>query len=253
MIKENRITALKKTIFFCILFLTLPSISALELPPLAGAVNDSAGILSSDKKNEIENYLLDINNKSDLQIAVLIINSLENENIEDYSMRIAENWKLGSKEKNSGVLLLIAVADKKLRIETGYGLEANLTDARAAQIIRNIIVPEFRQNDYAAGIFNGVKAIAAYSLQDKELLKEVKIKKDKDSGIPFPVIVLIIILYLIISRKASRKFPAFFNTQKSKGVRSTWGGNSFSGGSSFGGGFSGGGGRFGGGGASGGW
>ena len=247
---------------------------ALDVPHLQGTVTDLAGILSEDGKTEIENFLLNIDDKTQLQIAVLIIDSLEGESLEDYSYRVASEWKLGSKERDSGALLLVVFNDKKLRIETGYGIEENLTDARSSQIIRNIIAPEFRRNNYETGVFDGVQAMAAYALKDESLLEEVKRKtenEDSESGFPSGIRYLLILIYVIVSRISgmgllwlpilllSSVFP-HKNTRRKKGgsrVR----GFGYSGGSDFfsgfsdssGGGFSGGGGSFGGGGASGGW
>lgn len=247
---------------------------ALDVPPLLGTVTDLAGVLSEDGKTEIENFLLNIDDKTQLQIAVLIIDSLEGESLEDYSYRVASEWKLGSKERDSGALLLVVFNDKKLRIETGYGIEENLTDARSSQIIRNIIAPEFRRNNYEKGVFDGVQAMAAYALKDENLLEEVKRKtenEDSESGFPSGIRYLLILIYVIVSRISgmgllwlpilllSSVFP-HKNTRRGKGgsrVR----GFGYSGGSDFfsgfsdssGGGFSGGGGSFGGGGASGGW
>ena len=236
------------------------SVFALEVPPLQGPVNDVAGILSEDGKTEIEYFLLNIDGKTQLQIAVLIIHSLKDENLEDYSYRVARTWALGSKERNSGALLLIAIDDKKIRIETGYGIEENLTDARSAQIIRNIIAPEFRRNNYEKGIFDGVQAMAGYALKDESLLKEVKRRsKNGDSEGGFPAMIKAFLFQMLLIFLFSAVLPHKKKRYK-KGVFagrfSSYSGHSdFSDGfsSSGGGGFSGGGGSFGGGGASGGW
>lgn len=247
---------------------------ALDVPHLQGTVTDLAGILSEDGKTEIENFLLNIDDKTQLQIAVLIIDSLEGESLEDYSYRVAREWKLGSKERDSGALLLVVFNDKKLRIETGYGIEENLTDARSSQIIRNIIAPEFRRNNYEKGVFDGVQAMAAYALKDESLLEEVKRKtenEDSESGFPSGIRYLLILIYVIVSRISgmgllwlpilllSSVFP-HKNTRRGKGSSRVRGfgylssSDFFSGFSgSSGGCFSGGGGSFGGGGASGGW
>ena len=247
---------------------------ALDVPHLQGTVTDLAGILSEDGKTEIENFLLNIDDKTQLQIAVLIIDSLEGESLEDYSYRVARESKLGSKERDSGALLLVVFNDKKLRIETGYGIEENLTDARSSQIIRNIIAPEFRRNNYEKGVFDGVQAMAAYALKDESLLEEVKRKtenEDSESGFPSGIRYLLILIYVIVSRISgmgllwlpilllSSVFP-HKNTRRGKGSSRVRGfgysssSDFFSGFSgSSGGCFSGGGGSFGGGGASGGW
>lgn len=251
-------------VLFFVVFYNFNSFG-LVVPSLSGPVVDKAGILSKNEFKKIENFLLDLNNRSQVQIAVLIIPSLEGESIEDYSMQVAEKWKLGSKEKDSGALLLVSVKDKKLRIEVGYGLEENLTDSRSGQIIRNFIAPQFRSGDYGQGIYDGLKAMAAYALQDETLLKEIKTADEDDEG-GFPQVLLFLIFaYIMISRfspgglfwifyllSQSSRAGRSFNGRSSGSVFGSSIGRSSGRGFS-GGGFSGGGGRFGGGGASGGW
>ena len=161
----------KSLFILCFLFLILLKAFGLNVPSLKGRVNDLAGIIFADEEKKIEEFLFEVEKRSDLQIAVLTIPSLEGENLEDYSMRVAEAWQLGSKEHDSGVLLLVAAHDRKMRIEVGYGLESTLTDADAGRIIRNIIGPEFRNGNYGSGILQGVKTIAGYVLQDETLMK----------------------------------------------------------------------------------
>ena len=250
---------LKKIIVLCFFIFYNFNSFGLAVPSLSGPVVDKAGILSRNEFNKIENFLLDLNNRSQIQIAVLIIPSLEGESIEDYSMQVAEKWKLGDKEKDSGALLLVAVKDKKLRIEVGYGLEENLTDSRSGQIIRNFIAPQFRSGNYGEGIYDGIKAMAAYASEDESLLKEIAVSDEDDEG-GFPHILLFLIFaYLMISKFLPGGLFWIFYLLSRRGRASSTG--SFFGGSigrssgrGFSGGlFSGGGGSFGGGGASGGW
>ncbi|EMB28883.1 TPM domain-containing protein [Treponema denticola] len=250
---------LKKIIVLCFFIFYNFNSFGLAVPSLSGPVVDKAGILSRNEFNKIENFLLDLNNRSQIQIAVLIVPSLEGESIEDYSMQVAEKWKLGDKEKDSGALLLVAVKDKKLRIEVGYGLEQNLTDSRSGQIIRNFIAPQFRSGNYGEGIYDGIKAMAAYASEDESLLKEIAVSDEDDEG-GFPHILLFLIFaYLMISKFLPGGLFWIFYLLSRRGRASSTG--SFFGGSIgrssgrgfSGGGFSGGGGSFGGGGASGGW
>ena len=250
---------LKKIIVLCFFIFYNFNSFGLAVPSLSGPVVDKAGILSRNEFNKIENFLLDLNNRSQIQIAVLIVPSLEGEPIEDYSMQVAEKWKLGDKEKDSGALLLVAVKDKKLRIEVGYGLEENLTDSRSGQIIRNFIAPQFRSGNYGEGIYDGIKAMAAYASEDESLLKEIAVSDEDDEG-GFPHILLFLIFaYLMISKFLPGGLFWIFYLLSRRGRASSTG--SFFGGSIgrssgrgfSGGGFSGGGGSFGGGGASGGW
>ncbi len=250
---------LKKIIVLCFFIFYNFNSFGLAVPSLSGPVVDKAGILSRSEFEKIENFLLDLNNRSQIQIAVLIVPSLEGETIEDYTMQVAEKWKLGDKEKDSGALLVVAVKDKKLRIEVGYGLEENLTDSRSGQIIRNFIAPQFRSGNYGEGIYDGIKAMAAYASEDESLLKEIAVSDEDDEG-GFPHILLFLIFtYLMISKFLPGGLFWIFYLLSRRGRASSTG--SFFGGSIgrssgrgfSGGGFSGGGGSFGGGGASGGW
>ena len=135
------------------------SVHALDVPYLSGRVNDYAGILSEAAAKDLEKTLRDFEKKTTCQIAVLTIKSLEGENLEQFSIKVAETWKLGQKKKDNGVLLLVAQNDRQMRIEVGYGLEGSLTDFASGRIIANEIVPYFKNGDYNAGITNGVNAI----------------------------------------------------------------------------------------------
>jgi len=132
------------------------------LPELWGIhVHDEAKLLSQHTVDEVERQLSVYEDSTSNQIAILIINSLDGEVLEEYALRVAEKWKLGQKDKDNGVLLLIAVDDHKMRIEVGYGLEGVLTDALTSRIIRNELAPKFRKDDFDAGIISAVNAIIA--------------------------------------------------------------------------------------------
>lgn len=252
----------KSLFILCFLFLILFKAFGLNVPSLKGRVNDLAGIIFADEEKKIEEFLFEVEKRSDLQIAVLTIPSLEGENLEDYSMRVAEAWQLGSKENDSGVLLLVAAHDRKMRIEVGYGLESTLTDADAGRIIRNIIGPEFRNGNYGSGILQGVKTIAGYVLQDETLMKHNS--TDENTSLPgtlaFALLVLIfaspiVLVCLIIKLRFRGPYTSYFsgsnrNYTSGSGRGYSLGSNrSYSSGS----GYAGRGGSFGGGGASGGW
>ncbi|HEY2986166.1 MAG TPA: YgcG family protein [Candidatus Binatia bacterium] len=130
---------------------------ALPVPPLRGRVNDYAEMIGYE--GSLERQLEEFENETGHQIAVLTIPSLEGEDIEGFGIRAAENWKLGKKKFDNGVILIISRDDHRVRIEVGYGLEGVLPDAIASRIIREIIVPRFRENDFAGGIEAGVEAI----------------------------------------------------------------------------------------------
>jgi uncharacterized protein len=132
---------------------------ALDVPPLTGRVVDLAHILSTDDVDRLTAKLKAHAEQTGNQVAVLTLPSLEGEALEPYSHRVATVWKLGQKGTDNGVLLLVALKERKVRIEVGYGLEGTLTDLRSAHIIREEIVPRFRAGDMPGGIAAGVAAI----------------------------------------------------------------------------------------------
>lgn len=134
-------------------------IQAKDVPTLTGRVVDETWTLDSGFVSALERQLKEHENQTSNQIVVLVIPSLEGEVLEDYSMKVVENWKLGQKKKDNGVLLLIALNDRKLRIEVGYGLEGSLTDVLCHHIIEKEIKPYFKKGDIQSGIQNGINAI----------------------------------------------------------------------------------------------
>ncbi len=131
----------------------------LEIPKLRGRVNDLAGLLTADEISGLEAKLSDLEASDSTQIAVLIIPGLEGEVLEDYSERVATAWRLGVRGNDNGALLLIALRERRVRIEVGYGLEATLTDALSRRIIEREILAGFRQGNYFGGIDGGVTAM----------------------------------------------------------------------------------------------
>jgi len=158
---------------YCLLFFSSHlSYSQKAVPELWGIrVHDDAHALKQETVDQLEKELKTYEDSTSNQIAILIVQSLEGDVLEEYTLRVAEKWKLGTKNKDNGVLLLVAVDDHKMRIEVGQGLEGVLTDAQSSRIIRNEIAPEFRRGDYDAGVKAGidgiVKAIAGeYAAND---------------------------------------------------------------------------------------
>jgi uncharacterized protein len=129
------------------------------VPPLERRVTDQTGTLAPDQISALEDRLADFERRKGSQIAVLIVPTTAPETIEQYAIRVAEEWKLGRKGVDDGALLLVASDDRTLRIEVGYGLEGALTDLMSKRIIDQIIVPRFRQGQFAAGIDAGVDAM----------------------------------------------------------------------------------------------
>lgn len=240
-------------------FLFAASACAQELvavPPLQRQVTDLAGMLTPKQQQELETALGQYAAARGAQIAILLIDSTAPEPIEQYSIRVADAWKLGRKGIDDGVLLLVAKnnppALKRLRIETGRGTEGVLTDAQAKRILEDIIAPYFRKQDYYGGLAAGAGAIMA--ALDKEPFpapsRQDETESETASWLP---LLLLFLFFLAISR--SRRRNAVLGgliLGSGAGRRNRWDDHSGSGWGS-GGGFSGGGGGFSGGGASGNW
>ena len=144
---------------FLVLTLNAHLVLARDVPPLHARVNDGAGMMSESQVSQLEDQLIRFEEQSHHQIAVLTIASLNGDSLEDFSMRVAEAWKIGHKGADDGVILIVARDDRKIRIEVGYGLEGVLPDAIANRIIQEVIVPRFRDRDFAGGIESGTSAI----------------------------------------------------------------------------------------------
>jgi uncharacterized protein len=227
-------------------------------------VTDEAGVLSASDKETLENKLAAFEQTTSNQVVVYVTSSLNGEPLEEVSYEIAEKNGIGQKGKDNGVLLFIAISDRKLRIEVGYGLEGALPDALSDQIIRKEITPSFKQGKYYEGINAGVDAIIKATkgeyVQDKQTDKSKKNIGIGFCGLPILVIVIFIffgfffiisIIRRIFGWKGGGRSGWWNSGGWSSGSGSGWSSGSSSGFS--GGGFSGGGGSFGGGGSSGSW
>jgi uncharacterized protein len=261
-------------------FLLLLAVPALaqqqEWPALSGRVVDEAGLIGSAARSRLEAELAAFEEKSSDQVVVAIITSLNGAVLEDYANGLFRHWQLGQAQENNGVLLLIAFADRKIRIEVGYGLEGILTDAYSRLIIETAIVPAFRQGDFEKGIVDGTAAILAVLSGDTAELEDRARRNASEPGsssedwiiaafvtLWFVLIfgaIILSILAPMFGRKIGpgryRWLGMEFDTRPSRGGAYSTGGGFGGGGwssGSGGGGFSGGGGSSGGGGASGGW
>jgi uncharacterized protein len=144
----------------CLHLQALPGL-ALEVPPLKGRVNDYAAMLAPATVDQLDRSLAAFEQEQSTQIVVLTVASLAGDSLEDFSLRVAESWKIGRKGLDNGALLLIARDDRKIRIEVGYGLEGRLTDLAAGRIIRDVITPQFRNGSFDQGVINGVTVMMA--------------------------------------------------------------------------------------------
>jgi uncharacterized protein len=135
--------------------------SALEVPYLAGRVNDQANMLEDGFEAQLEERLRLLEEETGAQVAVLTISTLEGDPLEDFSMRVVETWKLGREDADNGVLILIARDERRMRIEVGYGLEGALTDAQSGRIIDHLMAPRFREGDFNGGVGAAVDAVSS--------------------------------------------------------------------------------------------
>jgi uncharacterized protein len=164
------------------------------VPPLTGRVIDLTGTLSGGAVNRIETELADFEAKKGSQIVVLVVPSTQPEEIEQYGIRVAEQWKLGRKGIDDGAILLVAKNDRRVRIEVGYGLEGALSDAISNRIIEETITPHFKLGDYDAGVEEGVKQMI--SVAEGEPLPAPDRRWEHKSGmgdlLPFALVVVIV-------------------------------------------------------------
>jgi uncharacterized protein len=229
-----------------------------EFPPLTGRVVDQAGLLSERDQRELETALARFEAATTNQIVVVTLPSLQELPIEEYGYQLGRHWGIGQEGKDNGALLIVAPEQREVRIEVGYGLEGELTDAQSRTIIETRILPLFRQGDFAAGIKAGVAAmIQTLGGSYEPALPPVRVRESDRAPSPFPLAVALPIIMIIILNR-------LFGQRRRRGryrghggpviVPGGWGGRHGGvGGGGRGGGFSGGGGSFGGGGASGRW
>jgi uncharacterized protein len=227
---------------------------AVNYPALTGRIVDQAKIISSDTRSAIEPKLIDLEAKSGIQLVVATVTSLEGQEIEPYANELFRSWKLGEKEKNNGVLLLVAPNEHRVRIEVGYGLEGTLTDALSKVIITNAITPRFKTGDFSGGISRGVDDIITVLTTDaSEWQQRPSLRLDNQQTTdPTSWLLIAALIVFVTLLTVSPGFRWLFLSLVLNILVSS-GGLSGRGGFSGGGGFSGDGGSSGGGGASGSW
>ncbi|MBI9032201.1 TPM domain-containing protein [bacterium] len=227
------------------------SLSAQSFPKLSGRVVDNANIFNSSEERELTSLLVGLEKDADIQAVVVSVKSLEGYTVEDYTIRLAEHWKIGSKSTDNGLIILVAPNERDVRIEVGYGLEYKITDGMSGYIIRKDIIPNFKSGGYYAGIRAGLITInnvmTGKTSISQEEIQQSRQSEEKGSSIGY-IIFLIIISILF----RGRLFPLLLFGSLMGGGRGRRGSGGGFGGFG-GGGFSGGGGGFGGGGASGKW
>lgn len=243
----------KLVLAFGFLFLSVISF-AKEIPAKSNRlVNDYANVLSTSEESALETKLRGYYDTTSTQIAVVLENSLEGDDLFDYCQRLATAWGIGEKGKNNGVLLYVAIGDRKARIHTGYGMEATITDAMSTRIRTQQMNPAFKTGNYYQGLDDASTTIM--QLASGEFVNDKEDKPLQKGPSAFVIIIIIIILIILFSRggggRGNRSRGGFGGPVFWGG---TFGSGGFSGGGGGGGGFGGfGGGGFGGGGSGGSW
>jgi uncharacterized protein len=243
------------TFLILLIALLLPTVAKADppIPPLTGRVVDLAHLLDQSASERITAELAGLERQKGIQLVVVTLPDLQGYTIEDWGLALGRGWQLGQKGKDNGVVLLVAPKDRALRIEVGYGLEGDLPDATADDIIRRVIIPYFRSGQMAEGIEAGVQAII------KDLGGKVEgaavappESQSSEGGLPFAAVFFIFLLFIFIMNLRRRRgvWGGYYPYGGFGGGIGRGGGSS---GGFSGGGFSGGGGSFGGGGASGRW
>jgi uncharacterized protein len=255
-----------KAIFLLISLFSLISstVYSVSIPKRPSAyIMDLAGVINDNVEVNLNGYLRELEEKTTAQMVVLSIDSLEGESLDALSIHIAhDKWKLGHKGKDNGVLLLVAIQERKYRIEVGYGLEGVLPDSLVGSIGRQYIVPSFRKGDYSTGLLTstlaiiseiasdaGVEITGMPTVRNRTPYRGVKRGKSSLASKIFAIFFFVGLIYMFI-RHPRLLLLLVMMSMMGGGRRSGWGGGGGFGGGGFGGG---GGGGFGGGGASGGW
>src|SRR5262249_42012355 len=227
--------------------------------------------MTAQSRNDLEVKLKELEDKSSIQLVVATVKSLQGSDVETYANQLFRFWKLGEARKNNGVLLLVAPAERKVRIEVGYGLEGTLTDALSSVIISSAIIPRFKTGDFSGGIERGADGIISVLSGDTaDWQPKVHVRRSDESGTDdllaflFPLLMMFVIWYLMGSARgamgSARDTAARRSARQGRTIIIPYGGSTWGsgwgggiGGGGFCGGFSGGGGSSGGGGASGSW
>ena len=240
-------------VFAAIVMAAAPALAAPTFPLLSGRVVDEAEIIPADVQAEIEAKLAALEAKTTDQFVVVTLTSLQGYEIADFGYQLGRQWAIGQKDKDNGVLLIVAPNEREVRFEVGYGLEGTLTDALTRVIIENAILPRFRANDMVDGIERGVDDAIQVMEGDAAELQQLADKREADEGFWTPFIPILVFLVIVIVANTLRRRGGRWSWLAGA-IGSSWssGGSSWGGGGSSGG-FSGGGGSFGGGGSSGRW
>lgn len=195
-----------RNIFILALLVLLPlPLSALDVPHLNGRVNDYARMLSPEAVQQLEQKLAAFERDSSTQIAVLTVPTLQGDDIAQFSIHVAEQWKLGQKGKDNGVLLILAQAERKVRIEVGMGLQGVLPDITASHIIRDVMRPSLKSGNFDQGVTAGIDAIiSATKGEFKAAPQSAGKQAHKKSSSSLPVLLVLIAVVAVLLGAFSR-------------------------------------------------
>ena len=244
-------------LIICIVLALVPIIFADDVPSPAGWVNDFAGVISPEYKQKLDSLISELDAKTSAEIAVVTVNSISPFGETEYARLLFDKWKPGKKGKDNGVLILLAVQERRWRIETGYGVEGILPDGLCGEIGRNYMVPYFKDGQYGLGLYQGALRVAQVIAKDANIqlstLQGIKTTAGAGQSDSINTVVIIIIFlfffgFFILPILLGRRYNNVF---WGGGYGGGYSGGGFGGGGFGGGGFGGGGG--GGGGAGGGF
>lgn len=193
-------------VFLIGFFLVSFPVWAQDFPEPVGYVNDFAEIFSSSYRQSLEQELNDFENETTTEIAMVTIDSLEGGSIEDYAVRLFEQWQIGKKEKDNGILILISKEDRKIRIEVGYGLEPIITDGRAGRIIREQMRPAFREEDYDEGVRLAIGQIEDYIRSGEAPVGAEAVQEKASNILPLIIFGVFILTYVSSFLARSKRF-----------------------------------------------
>ncbi len=206
-----RASSLLRHWLWVLLLTCLPSLAQAPVPSLAGRVTDLTETLAPAQREALERRLAEFETRKGSQIAVLIVPTTQPESIEQYSMRVVEQWRLGRKGVDDGALLLVAMQDRALRIEVGYGLEGALSDLVTNRIVEDIVVPHFKSGDFAGGIEAGVDAMIR--VVDGEPLPEPEARPSPERapvGLEALFVIVLVLVFVVgnVLRAIIGRLPA---------------------------------------------
>ncbi len=205
--------------FIClvVVFTAIPAQAKDSFPRPTGVVNDFAGVIPADKKAQMENLGREVHEKTGTAVVVAVMPTFGDDEVNDYVNRLYSSWGIGKKGENKGVLLFVAVKERKMRIETGYGVEGILPDGLVGEIRDKYMIPFFRKGDYGQGLLNGMTAIASVIAKDAGVtltgnpaVEKPRTQKKGSRGInPWTIVIVVVVLVFLLGSRQGRDLLPF--------------------------------------------